>query len=406
MDKLCFCSAAFGSWGIVRLGTLVPECHMLFVCPYSCGRHNSIGAIQHGYKDKISYLFIDERDLALGTMEEDIPKAVMSILQSLEKRPKVILIYFSCVLYMSGFDWDACVAGLKETYGDIEFRACMMNPVAGNTKRPPVPAMIDTLCSLWEREDEKNDSVNLLGCYGKLDEKNELINVLRQCGADKLVHFTDAVCFEEYKKMGKSRLNVVVRPEGLLAAKGMKKDIPYVFAPVSYDIDEVKKQYDEIFAAMGSKADISGYISEAKNSIESAQELIGDRPIAISSSAVCRPFDLARALIKYGFNVSDVFYETCPDFEKNAKAEIEGKVEFHNIHDPQYAEMIGSIGSAEVAIGYSAGYYTGAKYVADLMIDEGMFGFGGIIRLMELIKKAYLNPTAVETMIESYGLIV
>ena len=31
---------------------------MLFVCPYSCGRHNSIGAIKHGYKDRISYLFI------------------------------------------------------------------------------------------------------------------------------------------------------------------------------------------------------------------------------------------------------------------------------------------------------------------------------------------------------------
>ena len=63
MDNLCFCSAAFGSWGIVRLGSLVPECKMLFVCPYSCGRHNSIGAIKHGYKDRISYLFIDEKDI-------------------------------------------------------------------------------------------------------------------------------------------------------------------------------------------------------------------------------------------------------------------------------------------------------------------------------------------------------
>ena len=406
MDKLCFCSAAFGSWGIVRLGTLVPECHMLFVCPYSCGRHNSIGAVQHGYKDKISYLFIDEKDLALGTIEEDIHNAVGDICNSLSKKPKVMLIYFSCVLYMSGLDFDACIAQLNEKCKGITFCACMMNPVAGDTKRPPVPAMISTLCSLFDVKSSKTNTVNLLGCYSKLDSENELASVLFECGAGDLLHFTDTDTFENYKKMGESCLNIVIRPEGLLAAKDMQKDIPYLFLPVSYDIEEVKRQYAEIFDFFGKTADISGYIKKAEESIKKTKEMIGSAKIAISSSAVCRPFSLARALLRSGFNVTDVFYETCPFFETQAKNEIADKVTFHDVHDPGYAQRIGSTGDADIAIGYTAGYYTGSEHTADLMIDEGMFGFGGIIRLMQLIIDAAKAKSDVKSMIDAYGLIV
>ena len=83
-----------------------------------------------------------------------------------------------------------------------------------------------------------------------------------------------------------------------------------------------------------------------------------------------------------------------------------GGITFHDVHTPECADQIGKCGNAEIAIGYSAGYYTGAQCVADLMIDEGMFGYEGIIRLMGLLKQAVLAPTAVETMIEAYGLIV
>lgn len=408
MERLCFCSAAFGSWGIVRLGTLVPDCHMLFICPYSCGRHNSIGAIQHGYKDKISYLFIDERDLALGTMAEDIPAAVAHILNTLPRRPRVLLLYFSCVLYMSGFDWDASVELLRETYPEIRFRACMMNPVAGDTKRPPVPAMVQTLCSLWDTAGPRQNTVNLLGPYGQLDAGCELAEVLRRCGCGSLLHFTDAGHFDAYSRMGRSRYNLVTRPEGLLAAQGLKETIPFCFVPVSYDLAQIHQQYEDIFAMVGRRADMMPYRKAAEASIRETLALIGHRAVAVGSSAVCRPFSLARALIRYGFTVSDVFFEDCPPFEREARDELirRGGVQFHDIHAPECADQIGTIGQADIAIGYSAGYYTGASHVADLMIDEGMFGYGGVVRLMSLLQKAVLSPTAVETMIESYGLIV
>ena len=83
-----------------------------------------------------------------------------------------------------------------------------------------------------------------------------------------------------------------------------------------------------------------------------------------------------------------------------------GSIDFHDIHDPAAADAVGKTGSAEIAIGYSAGYYSGAKHVVDLMIDEGMFGYGGLCRLMQMLRQAVESTSSVEAMIESYGLII
>ena len=407
MNNLCFCSAAFGSWGIVRLGTLVPECKMLFVCPYSCGRHNSIGAIQHGYKDKVSYLFIDEQDVALGTMYDDIPQAV-EILVNTDPRPKVILIYFSCVLYMSGFDWDAVIDELSQTYPDIQLRACMMNPVASETSDPPVPAMVRTLCSLWDSDAAPTNNVNLLGPYSKLDPQCELEQVLRKCGAGELLHFTDASTYREYARMRSSKLNLVIRPEGLLAAKSDAMRMPYSFLPVSYSIDEVRKQYKNIFTALGTSTDLSVYYNDAVQAVEKTRAALNDLPIAVCSSATCQPFGLAKALTEYGFTVSDVFCDGCAPFDAEAKSWLLGqrKTAVHETHDPSLVEEVGHIGNAQIAIGFLAGYYSGAPHVVNLMLDEGLFGFWGITRLMNMLLEAANTSSSLEACIERYGLII
>ena len=83
-----------------------------------------------------------------------------------------------------------------------------------------------------------------------------------------------------------------------------------------------------------------------------------------------------------------------------------GSIDFHDIHNPEAVDMIGRIGSAEIAIGYSAGYYCGVNHVVDLMIDEEMFGYGGLCRLMQMLRQAVESTSSVEAMIESYGLII
>lgn len=409
MDDLCFCSAAYGGWGIVRVGTLVPESHMLFICPYSCGRHNSIGAEQHGYKGQISYLFIDERDIALGTIQRDIISAVETVLCSLSKRPKVMLLYFSCVLYMSGFDWDAAAGELSDLYSDIRFQPCMMNPIAAAGKKPPALTMHKSLCDLWDATDEHDGGMNLLGCYVPPERGCELYSALSDCGIKNVRHFSWAKSYDEYREMGRSSYNLVLRPEGTLAAKAFSADMDYRFVPVSYELTQIERQYSDVFDMLGRSAEMTPYKSSAVHEIDATLKIVGSRTIAVGNSAVCRPYSLALALLEYGFSVSDVFTDACPPFEKAAYESLLAKypqVCFHDIHAAENVRRIGSLGNADIAIGYSAGYYTGAASIVDLMTDEGMFGYYGVSRMMRLLRDSVEHPQSLEPMIASYGLIV
>lgn len=409
MDELCFCSAAYGGWGIVRVGTLVPESHSLFICPFSCGRHNAVGAELHGYRDHLSYLFIDQKDIALGTIPEDILSAVSEILAEKESRPKVILLYFSCVLYMSGFDWDAVAEDLADRYPDIVFQVCLMNPIAVGGKKPPALTMHKSLCDLWSSSPERDNGLNLLGCYVPPAANNELYRVLEDCGIGPVRHFTFAKTFDEYRQMAQSAYNLVIRPEGALAAKSRESEMKTVFTPITYDLEQIKDQYDMLFDMLGNNADITPYLTKAENSIEQALKQVKNLKIAVGSSAVCRPFSLARALVKYGFAVSDVFTDGCPAYEKEAFDFLQENcthIVFHDIHSPDNWNHVGHIGFADIAIGYSAGYYTGAPSVVDLVADEGMFGYSGVKTLMQSLISAVDSPKSLKPMLESYGLIV
>ena len=163
-----------------------------------------------------------------------------------------------------------------------------------------------------------------------------------------------------------------------------------------------------LLAALGIQADLQPDRERALRAVRSARQVIGDRPLAVDSSAVCMPFSLAVALREYGFTVSDIFAEApVLETEKiSAKKAERAGIAFHSVSDPVTRERKGRLGRAEIAVGYVAGYDSGAPFAVDLMMDEGMFGYDGIIRLMEKLVQAVREPTALEAMIESYGLII
>ncbi|MFQ9151845.1 MAG: hypothetical protein ACLR6B_10470 [Blautia sp.] len=60
-------------------------------------------------------------------------------------------------------------------------------------------------------------------------------------------------------------------------------------------------------------------------------------------------------------------------------------------------------GENYLCIGFDCGYMTGSDRVADLMEDEGMFGFYGTRRLMEMLREAYQSKADVQEMIVKSG---
>lgn len=411
-SALHYCSPAHGGWGIVRVGMLIPESYQLFVCPFACGRHGALGAIQQGNKKRLSYLFIDEADIISGSYEDLIFDAVGELLDCLSKKPKVMLIGVSCLDDLLGTDHDSLLRRLKEAY-PLDFQMLQMNPISSDSKNPPGINVQRRIYSLIETTENKIDEINLIGNYVMLDKNNELYEILKDMGISKVKHITECVGYEEFKKMGNSKYNLVLRPEARIAAEDMKKNnnIDYSFMPITYDLKEIKKNYETIRNMIKSDItiDYTKYEENAMLEIEKAKEVIRDIPISIDNSSVCRPFSLAKALIQYGFKVDSIYHEGVSVFEKESYNWLLENAPNINIYHGQNHSMI--LRSSEknneiLAIGYNAAYMTNSKYVVDLVFDEKMFGFDGVCSLMNKMINAYLEPTDVKELIKGYGLVV
>ena len=406
-----YCSPAHGGWGVVRVGMLVPESYQLFVCPSACGRHGALGAIEHGNKERLSYLYIDEADIVSGSYEDLILEGVDALLEALEEQPKAMFIFVSCLDDLLGTDHVAILDVLNKKY-PIKFQVGHMNPITNGSKTPPPVTLQRKMYELVEGNGEKAESLNLLGNFVPLGEDNELFDVLHQLGIKETKHISEQKTFKAFEAMGESKYSLVLRPEAKVAAEDMKRHnkIDYRFLPVSYDMAVVAAQYNEIIEMINKdvKVDFTAIQEEARACIEKTRAVIGDFPIVIGNSAVCRPFNLAKALISYGFNVQKIYADEVVAFEKESFEWLKENAPQVEVISALNHNRINRVEEEQdcIAIGYNAAYIEKSKHVVDLIQDEYMFGYKGIVKLMEMMTKCYLEPMALKEIIEKYGLVV
>ena len=406
-----YCSPAHGGWGVVRVGMLVPESYQLFVCPSACGRHGALGAIEHGNKERLSYLYIDEADIVSGSYEDLILEGVDALLEALEEQPKAMFIFVSCLDDLLGTDHVAILDVLNKKY-PIKFQVGHMNPITNGSKTPPPVTLQRKMYELVEGNGEKAESLNLLGNFVPLGEDNELFDVLHQLGIKETKHISEQKTFKAFEAMGESKYSLVLRPEAKVAAEDMKRHnkIDYRFLPVSYDMEVVAAQYNEIIEMINKdvKVDFTAIQEEARACIEKTRAVIGDFPIVIGNSAVCRPFNLAKALISYGFNVQKIYADEVVAFEKESFEWLKENAPQVEVISALNHNRINRVEEEQdcIAIGYNAAYIEKSKHVVDLIQDEHMFGYKGIVKLMEMMTKCYLEPMALKEIIEKYGLVV
>ena len=171
-----------GGWGMVRIGMLIPESHQLFVCPSACGRHGALGAIQQGFKNRLSYLYLEESDIISG-YDNAMCEAVGELLERLPKRPKVIVVFVSCLDDLIGTDCDAVIDELSFRYPDIQFRMGHMNPISNNSDEPPLVSTWKSVYSLMKRSADKPVlAINMIGNYVPVHEDSEILQVMGTIG--------------------------------------------------------------------------------------------------------------------------------------------------------------------------------------------------------------------------------
>lgn len=406
---LQYVSPAHGGWGMVRIGALVPESHQLFVAPFACGRHGALGGQVNGIKDRISYLYIEESDIVSGHYEHLIPDAVEELFETLKNRPKVLLIFVTCLDDLLGTDHEQLNRRLSERFPDVEFRSCHMNPISHDTKFPPGITLQNTLYSLLPQGEQKENSINLIGNNVVINKEGELYKILNVHGY-KVNHISDFDTFAGFQSMSKSKVNLVLSPVAKYASSTLKKnlEIEPLLAYHTYDLSEIERFYGELSSLLNIEIDYVQYKEEAQKSIEEAVAVIGNHPIAIDYQAVRKPFTLAKALMKYGFTVKLVMTDEVKSIDKEAYEYVVQNYKdikaINAIHHDMVKHEIEEMDY--LCIGYDCGYATNAKRVVELKEDESLFGFHGVKELMNMMVEAYKKEVDVKNIIEEAGLIV
>ncbi len=404
-NTLQYTSPSHGDWGIVRIASLVPESFSLFVCPFACGRHGALGALAQGFKDRLAYVYITQNDIING-YDEKIEMGVAELLRRLKVRPRAMFIYVSCLDELIGTDMEAIVLKLRKTHPDVDFNFGRMNPIAADTKAPPGILTQAAMYGLLKQEKRQENQVNLLGVLEGIPIESELFLILKNWGFDSVKQISDMTSYDEFQSMGNSAYNIVVSPIATLGAKNMKKEFGTEFCVslVSYDTDIIEDEYKKLAAFFGkSECDFSQY--ETKQSIKRALEVLGDTPIVVGQGSVLKPFELARALIKYGFNVCAVAASEVIKLDKGAFEDIKDKVRLIHATHPDIIQFKDRMEDA-IAVGFEAAYITGSSHIANVTADQGMYGYNGVEKLMDMLIYAKETEQDLKELIDEYGVVI
>ena len=82
----------------------VPESYQLFVGPAACMRHIMLSSMELGIDDRISWMMIREEDIVSGSYEQLILQNVDELLGNMNPRPRVFMIFVTCIDTLLGTD--------------------------------------------------------------------------------------------------------------------------------------------------------------------------------------------------------------------------------------------------------------------------------------------------------------
>ncbi|MEA4925690.1 MAG: nitrogenase component 1 [Syntrophomonadaceae bacterium] len=411
-DTLRYCSPSHGGWGVVRTGMLVPESYQLFVCPFACGRHGAIGAIAQGFKHRLSYLYIDEADIVSGGYEQLIGEAVDELLKALDFKPKVLMIFVSCLDDLLGTDHNAFLHLLRSRHRDMRFTVCHMNPITLDSKLPPPVNIQRKIYGLLEvsAKPKLKHAAAFYGNNVSIEKGSEVYEVLAAAGYTETYHISECRTYAEFQKLAQASINIVPTPVGLAAAAEVKEahGIDYVYAPVSYDFAEIEQNYEQILARFQMEMDLSKPRQDAISAILRAKAGVGNLPVIIDSSATIRPFSLAKLLCSFGFKVEKVYAQQCIPIEMKNYLWLAENAPGVKIIQPEHprSPVVRKYDRECLAIGFEGAYLTGARFIVDLVNDETLYGYKGIERLMQRLVSASQASSDLRSLLNRYGLVI
>ena len=388
---LAFNSPGAEGFGVKRAGLAVPGSIMLIVAPGGCGRNTSMISSMKEYNNRFFYLCMDETDIVTGRHLKKIPKAVASICESLEKKPSVVMICITCVDALLGTDMERVCRKAEEKAG-LPVRPCYMYALTREGRKPPMVHVRQSLYSLLEPGHKKGNVVNLLGYFSPLVDDCELYTLLQEAGVKTIHEISRCEDFEEYKKMSEANFNLVLHPEARFAAEDFhdRLKIPFIELRRLYQIDKIGSQYQAFGAALGIEFHAEEQKKQAQEAIESFRKVCPDPVFAVGECANADPFELALALVKYGFKVAEIYGTITGEnfiyIRQLKKLSPQTKI-FSNM-EPTMLYYDPAESGVTLTIGKDACYYHPNTKGIHWNEERQPFGYAGVRRLFEALELA------------------
>ena len=391
---LAFNSPGAEGFGVKRAGLAVPDSIMLIVSPGCCGRNTSVLSSMRAYHDRFYYLLMDETDIVTGRHLKKIPKAVAEICEGLEKKPSVAMICITCVDALLGTDMERVCRKAEEATG-LPVKPCYMYALTREGRKPPMVHVRQSIYSLLEPRKKKGNVVNLLGYFSPLVDDCELYDLLH--GADvKTIHeISRCKDYEEYQTMSQANFNLVLHPEARFAAEDFhdRLKIPFIELRRLYQTDKIENQYRALGQVLGVSFDQEVYKKTAEEAVERFREVCPDASFAVGECMNGDSFELALALVRYGFRVPEIYGTiTAENFVYiRHLAELSPNTKVFSNMEPTMLYYDPSGSGVNLTIGKDAGYYHRDQPNAVWNQDRQPYGYAGVRRLFETLTEKVLQ---------------
>ena len=394
---LAFNSPGAEGFGVKRAGLAIPDSVMLLVAPGCCGRNTSLISSMPQYQHRFFYLIMDETDIVTGRHLKKIPQAVSEVVESLPKKPSVVMICITCVDALLGTDMERVCRKAEERV-NLPVRPCYMYALTREGRKPPMVHVRQSLYSLLQPMKKKGTSVNILGFFAPLEDDCELYDYLRQAGVKQIREISRCRDYEEYLNMAEANFNLVLNPEARFAARDFQQrlNIPSIELKRLYQIDKLHRQYAALGAAMGAQLDDEKEYQEAKAAVEAFKNAHGTLTFTVGECMNGDPFELSLALIQYGFHVSEI-YGTLTDENfvyLRRLSELSPETRVYSNMEPTMLNYDMSQAHADVTIGKDAGYYHPGCPNLQWNQDVQPFGYAGVRHLFAALEAVLKGGTA------------
>ncbi|MGD1815948.1 MAG: nitrogenase component 1 [Pleomorphochaeta sp.] len=405
---LQYAPPARGVWNIVHVGFLMPESHEIFVCAEGCIRGVVLTAHEAGFESRFSTVVIQERNVIDGDMEYQIIDGVSDVINRLDKKPKAIEVYTSCIHYFTGCDLDFVYKKLREKFKDIYFTDCYMTPITRKSGITPDEKMRMQLYSLIKKTDEVDNSISMIGNVYKLDETSDFRQVLNKAKI-KYRDITLAKDWNEYQDLAKSKYLVYTNPAAEKSCKALATtlDKQYFYFPINYTKSEIIEQNQKLCNLLGlEEFDTSKIEAEIETLSNTVKTLLENWKIVLDYSATSRVLNLARFLIELDLNVEKVYLDSVTALDKKDFIYLKEKKSDLILSSPTHpsARFLHKERSEKVlAIGQKCAYYENTSNFVNLIEGGSYWGFDGLKNLLRDIIDAVKAKKDVSSIIQVKG---